>query len=359
MIDERKLEHIEVCLNESVEAEVTTGFEDVRLQHEAVPEVDRSDVELSTEFLGRRLDVPLVIAAMTGGHDSATEINRNLAEAAERVGVAIGVGSQRAAIEDPDLAYTYSVVSDAAPTAPKIANLGGPQLVTGYGSEEAREAVEMVDAAALAIHLNFTQEAVQPEGDTEAEGLLDRLSEICDALDVPVVAKETGAGVSRETAERLVDAGVAAIDVSGLGGTSWSAVELHRADGQGDDESADHGRTFREWGIPTAQSVAECAGVEAGLMASGGVRSGLDTAKAVALGADVAGAALPFLAPATKDADAVEKRLKVWGEELRTALFLTGSRTIDEMKRTPLTITGKTAKTLEQRGVSPETYARR
>lgn len=359
MIDERKLEHIEVCLEESVEAEATTGFEDVRLQHEGVPEVDKSAIDLSAEFLDRRLDLPLVIAAMTGGHESSTEINRNLAEAAERVGAAIGVGSQRAAIQDPDLAHTYSVVADAAPSVPKIANLGGPQLVTGYGAEEAREAVEMVDAAALAIHLNFTQEAVQPEGDTEADGLLDRLSQVCGALDVPVVAKETGAGISRDTAERLGDAGVAAIDVSGLGGTSWSAVELHRADGQGDEESADVGRTFREWGIPTAQSVAECAAVDAELMASGGVRSGLDAAKSIALGADVAGAALPFLAPATKGADAVEKRLKVWGEELRTALFLTGSRTIGEMKRTPLTLTGKTAKTLEQRGVSPETYARR
>lgn len=359
MIDERKLEHIEVCLEESVEAERTTGFPDVRLIHEALPEIDESDISLSTNFLGARLDVPLVIAAMTGGHESATEINRNLARAAERVGVAIGVGSQRAAIENPDLGHTYSVVAEEAPSVLKIANVGGPQLVRGYGVDEAREAVDMVDAGALAVHLNYLQEAVQPEGETEAEGLLDTIATISAELKVPVIAKETGAGISFETAQKLVEAGVEAIDVSGLGGTSWSAVEYHRAERRNDRRGERVGRTFREWGIPTAQSVVECAATSAEIMASGGVRSGLDAAKSIALGADVAGAALPFLGPAARSADDVERRLRMWSAELRTAMFLTGNGDTDELKNSPLTITGKTATALEQRGFAPQKFSRR
>lgn len=359
MIDERKLEHIRVCLEDEVEARVSTGFPDVRLLHEALPGIDRSDVETGTEFLGHELSMPVVIAGMTGGHERAREINASLAEAAQRAGVAVGVGSQRAALEDRDLEHTYSVVAERAPDALKIANVGGPQLVRGYGVEEAERAVEMVDAGALAVHLNFTQEAVQLEGETEAEGLLERLGEICSGLSVPVVVKETGAGVSGGTARRLSEAGVSAIDVSGLGGTSWSAVEMHRSERKGDTEGVRLGNEFREWGIPTVQSVVECSPVDADLMASGGVRGGLDVAKTLALGADVAGAALPFLAPATEGADEVEATLRSWGEGLRAAMFLTGSGDIDELGTAPLTITGRSAQLLEQRGYSLKNFARR
>ncbi|MBS1263511.1 MAG: Isopentenyl-diphosphate delta-isomerase [Methanonatronarchaeales archaeon] len=359
MIDERKLEHIEICLRDEVEARASTGFEDVRLVHEALPELDMSDVDPSWSFLNHELSMPLVIAAMTGGHERAEAINRNLARAAQSVGVALGIGSQRAGLEETDLVSTYSVVREEAPDVLRIANVGGAQLAEDYGIDEAERAVDMIGAGGLAVHLNFTQEAVQPEGDTAAAGLLEGLEELCSGLSVPVLVKETGAGISRETAGRLVEAGVEAIDVSGLGGTSWSAVELHRVRGR-DEETGTHlGEVFREWGIPTVQSIVECSGSGAEVMASGGVRSGLDAAKSLALGSDVAGAALPFLGPASRGGEDVERTLQRWGSGLRAAMFLTGSGDVDELKSAPLTVTGKTARALEQRGFEIEMLSRR
>lgn len=359
MIEDRKLEHIEVCLNDEVEAETSAGFSDVSLVHEALPGQDMDSVGLSVDFLEHELSMPLVIAGMTGGHERAEDINRNLAAAAQSKGVAIGVGSQRAALEDPSLKYTFSAVREAAPDALRIANIGGPQLVEGYGVEEGERAVDMVDAGALAVHLNFTQEAVQVEGDTDARGLLERIGELCSDLDVPVIVKETGAGLSRDTGVRLAEAGVSAIDVSGLGGTSWSGVELHRAISRGDRVSTELGRVFREWGIRTVQSVVECSEAEVEVMASGGVRSGVDVAKSLALGADVAGAALPFLEPATEGVEEVEKELGRWEAGLRAAVFLTGSGDVEELEEVPLTITGKTAESVEQRGYALESFSRR
>jgi len=359
MIDERKLDHIRVCLDDEVEAVAGTGFRDVLMVHEALPELDMSRVGLGTEFLGHELSAPIVIAGMTGGHDEAKEINRNLAVAAQETGVALGIGSQRAALEDPDLAHTYSVVADEAPDVLRIGNLGGSQLVRGYGVEEAAEAVEMIDAGALAVHLNFMQEAVQPEGETDARGLLDEIESLCSELSVPVVVKETGAGVSMETAERLVEAGVEAIDVSGLGGTSWSAVELHRAEESDDASAVELGTVFSEWGIPTVQSIVECSGRGVEVMASGGVRSGLDAAKSLALGADVAGAALPFLSPANEGVEETKEVLELWMEEMRVATFLTGRGDVEDLKNARLTITGKTSEALVSRGFSPEKFSRR
>ena len=361
LIEERKADHIEVCLKEDIQARKTaTGFEDVSLVHRALPEIEREKINLSTTVFGYNFSAPLFVGAMTGGTAKATKINAAIAEAVEELHLGMGVGSQRIAIDNPKLEHSFSVVREKAPTAFIIANIGGPQLVTKYGIKEAKTAVEMVQANALAIHLNPLQEAVQPEGDTNYSNLLQNIRKITQELDVPVIVKETGAGIAAEDAKLLEEAGVAGIDVAGVGGTSWAAVEYFRAKARQDVFSQGLRATFWDWGIPTAVSLVE-AGQSTSLpvIASGGIRSGIDTAKALALGASLTSATFPFLEPATKGSEDVKKVLQSLIGEVRNAMFLVGADSIQKLQKVPVVLTGKTAEWLKIRGFKPEDYARK
>jgi len=360
-IEERKVDHIKICLEENVQSRrTTTGFEDVFLVHKALPEIERNKIDLSTVVFNHEFSAPLLVGAMTGGTAKALKINAAIAEAVEELGLGMGVGSQRVAIEDPRLGDSFAIVREKAPKAFLVANIGGPQLVDGHGVKEARKAVEMLEADALAIHLNPLQEAVQPEGETNYSGVLDRICEITQALEVPVIVKETGAGIAAGEAKMLEEAGVAGIDVAGVGGTSWAAVEYHRAKRLKDEFRQRLGETFRDWGIPTAVSLVEVVqSVHVPVIASGGVGCGTDVAKSLALGASLASMASPILQSATKSSKEVKKALQLLIEELRNAMFLVGAEFIQKLQKAPVVLTGKTAEWLKMRGFQPELYARR
>ena len=346
---DRKDDHIRIIQEEDVETS-GTGFEDVDLVHEALPEIHRDEIDTSTTLFGHELDSPIVIESMTGGHPKTTEINRALAEAAQEKNVAMGVGSQRAGLEldDPDLLESYTVVREVAPDALLYGNVGAAQLLE-YDVDDVERAVEMIEADAMAIHLNFLQEAVQPEGDVDARGCLDRIEDVSSDLSVPVVVKETGNGISRETAERLAATAVDAIDVAGKGGTTWSGIEAYRAAAVGATRQKHVGRLFRAWGVPTVVSTLEAASVHDCVIASGGVRSGLDVAKAIALGAQAGGLAKPFLGPAVGGTEEVVDLLETLELELRTAMFVTGSATVEELSEAEYVILGRTREYLERR----------
>jgi len=350
----RKLDHIRICLEKAVESELRP-FRDLELIHRALPEMDMAEVDTSCSFLGRRLSAPLLICAMTGGHPETRKINANLAQAAQEMRVALGVGSQRAALEDPQLEDTFSVVRGVAPDVPIIGNIGAAQL-RKYGPEVLDRLRDMVDADAVAVHLNFLQECVQPEGDTKAKGVVEALRSLSRAP-IPLMVKETGAGISREVAGELLSAGVRWVDVSGTGGISWSGVEAYRADVAGDQESAEMGRLFQSWGVPTPASIVECVSSGLEVIASGGIRSGIDAAKSIALGASLAGAALPFLSPATRSPAEVSKVLAAYIRALRICMFLTGSRSIAGLQSAPLIIAGRTREWLEQRGYNTAEFS--
>ncbi|MEM2936159.1 MAG: type 2 isopentenyl-diphosphate Delta-isomerase [Candidatus Bathyarchaeia archaeon] len=359
--ERRKSNHIRISLEKDVQAQhITTGFEDIFFVHKALPEIGKEEIDLSVRVLNHNFSAPLIVEAMTGGTDEAVKINANIAQAVENLRLGMGVGSQRAAIENPRLEKAYTIARENAPTAFLIANIGAPQLVKGYGIKEAKMAVEMINADALAIHLNPLQEVIQPEGETNYRGVLKKVGEIAQELAVPVIVKETGAGISSEVAKMLEGIGISGIDVAAAGGTSWAAVEYHRAERVQDEFLQRLGKTFWDWGIPTAVSTVEVAqSVHLTLIASGGVRSGTDVAKALALGADLAGTASPILLPATKGPEEVQKTLHFMIEELRNTMFLVGVESIDKLKRVPVVITGKTAEWLRARGFQPELYARR
>ncbi|RLC57998.1 MAG: type 2 isopentenyl-diphosphate Delta-isomerase, partial [Chloroflexota bacterium] len=284
MHQQRKSDHIRINLQEDVDFKhLSTGFERYRLVHCALPDLNLDAVDTSTTLLGKRLAAPLLISSMTGGTPEASAINQRLAEAAQAAGIGMGVGSQRAAIEDPALVDTYRV-RHIAPDILLLANLGAIQLNYGYGPDECRRAIEMIEADALILHLNPLQEALQPEGETRFARLLPKIEAVCRALEVPVVVKEVGWGISEEVARRLAGAGVAAIDVAGAGGSSWSQVEMHRATTERHRRVA---AAFADWGIPTAESLLMTRRGAPGLpiIASGGIRDGIQMAKAIALGA--------------------------------------------------------------------------
>ena len=348
MISDRKLEHLLICKNYDVEfKDKTTGFEDIELVHNALPEVDKNEIDLSTSVFGKKLDSPLFITAITGGHPASKDINKQLAIVAEQNNIALGVGSQRAACEHPELADTYSVVRENAPDCLLVGNIGAPQL------NLSKKAVEILDADILAIHLNPLQESIQPEGDLDARGYLDLISKITDLVDIPVMAKETGCGISAETAKQLADAGVSFIDVEGAGGTSWAAVETYRSDDKY------YGELFWDWGIPTAISTAEVVNtVDVPVISSGGIRTGLEAAKAIALGADSVGMALPFLKKSISQED-LNQFIKKFNDSLRIAMFLVGANNIEELKQSKLVISGKTKQWLEDRGINTRNYSRR
>jgi isopentenyl-diphosphate delta-isomerase len=327
----RKADHLRVCLEDDVQSRVTTGLERYRFTHCCLPEINRCEVDLRTHFLGKSLRAPLLISSMTGGTEQAKTINQRLARLAQRHGLAMGVGSQRVAIEKPGVAHTFAV-RDLAPDIVLLANVGAVQLNLSYGLEECQRAVDWLGADALILHLNPLQEAVQTGGDTAFGDLLVKIADLCARLPVPVIAKEVGNGITAPMAERLVAAGVAAIDVAGAGGTSWAKVESARA---ADPKQRRLGATFADWGMPTADCVTAIAArfPEMPLIASGGLRNGLDVAKVLALGADLAGLAWPFLQAAAESEGALEFLADVLIAEVETALFCTGNRTIPELRQ--------------------------
>lgn len=357
----RKADHVRICLNEKAQArKATTGFEDIRLVHRALPEINKQKIDLSTYLFGHKLNAPLIVGAMTGGTAEAEKINATIAEVVEKLGLGMGVGSQRAALEDGKLAKTFSIARKKAPTAFLIANIGGVQLVHGYGLKEVKKTVEMIDADAVAIHLNALQEAVQPEGQTNFEGVLAKIREIAEELEKPVIVKETGSGIAAEEAKKLEAAGVKAIDVGGVGGTSFAAVEYYRANGAEGKVQRFLGEAFWDWGIPTARSLVEvCQTVRIPVIVSGGVRDGADIAKALAVGASLATVSQPVLRAAVEGVVETESLLSLLIEELRNVMFLVGAENVQQLATVPVVITGKTAKWLRTRGFDVKAYARR
>ncbi len=341
-IERRKSDHIEVTLREKVVPDYDY-WSDVKLVHRALPEVNMDDIDTSVTLFGKRLEMPLVITAITGGFPLAKKINQNLAEACAEAGVGLGVGSQRPAIENGDDG-TYSVVKDYdVPLV--IGNVGAPQLVKqkrkkAFSVEDVLRAQEVVGADIMAVHLNFLQEVVQPEGDLNAEGCLDGIRAI--AREGPTMVKETGAGISRETALLLKGTGIRGMDVSGVGGTSFAAVEMYRAESQDNRMASALGRTFFDWGIPAPAAVLE-ADVGLEIVASGGVDDGLRMAKGLAIGANAAGCARAVLAEAMESSQAVLEKINVMKAELKAAMFLTGCASVDELRQRRVIISGRTA----------------
>jgi isopentenyl-diphosphate delta-isomerase len=341
-IESRKKDHVEAAKKKAVEYSFSAGFEDVRFIHQSLPEMDFEEIACSAKLFGKEVSAPIIISGMTGGYPEAEKINLRLAKAAEEERVAMGLGSQRAMLEKPQLAYTFKV-RKAAPTIPLIGNIGGCQLEK-YGVEKVRRMLDEVGADALAIHLNPLQEVVQPEGDSKFSGVLQQIGIFARDLGLPVIVKETGAGISSDAAASLKKAGVSMIDVSGAGGTSWSKVEYLRSK---------EAPTYADWGNPTAECIAACSGILP-IIASGGLRSGLDAAKAIALGADFAAAALPFLRSSNPQAE-----ISKWKHELRIAMLLTGSKNLEQLKKAKLLVCGKTAEALGRMGIDPSKFARR
>lgn len=327
----RKADHLRICLNEDVQFHQTTnGLERYRFTHCCLPELNRSEIDTSTTFLGKQLLAPLLISSMTGGTEQAKTINYRLAEVAQHYKLAMGVGSQRVAVENPQVADTFAVRS-LAPDILLFANLGAVQLNYKYGLDECCRTIDILEADALILHLNPLQECIQTRGDTNFRGLLDKISKLCSKLSVPVIAKEVGNGISAAMAQKLINAGVAAIDVAGAGGTSWAKVESERAENA---QQRRLGITFADWGLPTAECIASIRAIapDIPLIASGGLRNGLEVAKAIALGADIAGLAWPFLQAADESADALDALVKVLIAEITTVLFCTGNATVSGLK---------------------------
>jgi len=330
----RKRDHLRINLTQDVQFDtISTGLDDYRFVHQALPEIDAGTIDLSVSLFGKALRAPLLLSPMTGGIRQAQRINHNLARAAQALGIAMGVGSQRTAIDNPRVRNTFQV-RDVAPDILLLANLGAVQLNYGYGPEECKRAVEMIKADALMLHLNPLHEALQPEGQTNFSGLLRKIEQVCRQLSVPVVVKEVGWGISEAVARKLAGVGVAGVDVAGAGGTSWDKVETHRANNNNPNKLA--GR-FAHWGIPTAESIkmARCGAPDVTLIASGGIRTGPDVAKAIALGAHAAGIAAPMLRAANVSDKAVIESMNEIIEGLRITMFCIGAASISELKDSP------------------------
>jgi len=335
LTESRKDEHLRISLEEDVSFDVlTNGFERIQMVHCALPEIDLEDVDTSTKFLGHRLAFPVLIASMTGGSRKAARINQILAEAAQFFGIGMGLGSMRIVLEKPSLAWTFKV-REYAPTVPIFANIGAVQLNYGYDLDACRHLVEISEADGLYVHLNPLQEALQPEGNTRFSGLLNQINTLCRHLPVPVIAKEVGWGISPGVARALQDAGIAAIDVAGAGGTSWSQVEMHRSQTRVQREVA---ASFRDWGIPTATAIPRVrqAIPDIPLIASGGLRTGIDVTKSLALGADAATLADVFLQAAFVSEQALRDRLTVIQKQIRIAMFATGAGDVAALKQIDL-----------------------
>ena len=329
-ISTRKADHIRINLEEDVRSGLSSGLEHYRFIHQAAPELYLEEINLNLNLFGRALRAPVLISSMTGGTPEAAAINHILATAAQDTGIAMGLGSQRAAIEHPELAPTFQV-RQAAPDVLLFANLGAIQLNYGYTVEHCQKAVEMIAADGLILHFNALQEAVQPEGNTRFSGLLHKIETVCRALTVPVIAKEVGWGFSELAARQLAEAGVSAIDVAGAGGTSWSQVEMHRAN---DEYQAKLAAAFIDWGIPTADAIQNVrrATPQLAVFASGGLRDGIDIAKCIALGASLGGMASPFLKAAAQSQEAVIQTIQLIVRQIRVCMFAAGAANLEQLR---------------------------
>jgi isopentenyl-diphosphate Delta-isomerase len=327
----RKDEHLRINIDEDVAAKgIETGFDDWRFVHRALPEIDLESVDLRTSFLGRAVGAPLLVSCMTGGTEQARLINMRLAGAAQRHGLVMGLGSCRVLLEQPDVLPTFDV-REVAPDVPLLANLGAVQLNLGVGVEECRSLLSALRADALVLHLNPLQEALQTSGNTGFGGLLARIEDVCAGLDMPVIVKEVGWGISDDLVTRLFEAGAAAVDIAGAGGTSWSEVERHRTS---DPVRARVAASFANWGIPTTEALirARAAAPNGVIIASGGVRNGIDVAKALTLGADSVGIAGPLVRAAAAGDEALEEGVAVVLEELRLAMFCVGAARVSDLR---------------------------
>ena len=351
IIKQRKKDGIDIPLQKNVQAKTTSTYlEYVKLVHNALPELDYDDIDTSTKFLDKKFAAPIIIDSMTGGTDEATVINGRLGELAEKYGFGMGLGSQRAGLKSEELAATYSIARKNAPNAFLIANIGGAQLAKGLTIDEARKIVKMIKANALVVHLNPLQELVQPEGEPRYRGVLGKISDLAKTIDVPVIVKEVGAGISKEVAIKLEMAGVAAINVAGAGGTSWAGVEKLRAEAVKDNLKRHLGEMFWDWGIPTAASLIEARkAVRISLIASGGLRNGLEVAKCVALGASIAAMAYPFLRAASQSRENLFAFADMLLAELRSAMFLVGARNISALASSKYILTGALAQEVSSR----------
>ncbi len=354
-VKQRKIEHVNIALGQDISVAQRANWNDVQFVHQALPEVDLDEIDTSVNFLGQKLRYPIFISSLTGGHDDVISINRNLARAAEHYGLALGVGSQRAAIVNPEVISSYTITRENAPNTFLIANIGAPQLIaqprhTPFTIEQVEHAITMIGANALAVHMNSLQEATQPEGDRRAVGEVAALKTLTGKVSVPVIAKETGAGVCREQALLLRSCGVAAIDVGGAGGSSMSALEAERSRARGDERTHNIGLLFRDWGIATPISIVEAKVAHLPLISTGGVRTGLDMARALALGATLVGMGFPFLKAASESYDAVCELLEMIVAELKVAMQLSGAATIEQLQQTDIVVTGETRNWLSMRG---------
>lgn len=343
--NQRKREHVAVASTQDVASVLSAGWRDIHFLHQSLPEIDRDDVDLSTSFLGRRFRCPLVISALTGGYPEAAAINRTLGRLAAEFDLIMELGSQRPMLEQPELTETYAVARRVAPDAFIMANIGAAQLIAqGESSpltlEQVAGLVTAIGADALVIHLNFLQEAVMPEGDRRARGCLAAIGRVAASLPVPVIVKETGSGIARNQAQAFKENGVAALDIGGAGGTSMALAESYRWSSRNGPSLANAGKTFSGWGIPTAVSLVEARASGLPLIASGGVRTGLDGAKALALGASLVGAARPWLIALERGYEGAKEYLTGFLEELATAMFLVGAAEVPELAVRKLVITG-------------------
>lgn len=350
IIKQRKKDGIEIPLQNNVQARTTSTYlEYVKLVHNALTELNYEDIDLSTKFLGRKFSAPIIIDSMTGGTDEATIINGRLGELAQKYSFGMGLGSQRAGLKSEELAATYSVARKNAPDAFLIANIGGAQLAKGLTVDDARKIVKMIRADALVVHLNPLQELVQPEGEPRYAGVLGKISELVRGMDVPIIVKEVGAGISREVAVKLEMAGVSAINVAGAGGTSWAGVEKLRAEMAKDDVKTHLGELFWDWGLPTAASLVEVRrAVKLPLVASGGLRNGLEVAKCVALGASMAAMAYPFLRAASQSREALFAFADRVIAELKSTMFLVGAKNIQALGSSRYILTGALAEEINR-----------
>ncbi|MFX1286265.1 MAG: type 2 isopentenyl-diphosphate Delta-isomerase [Promethearchaeota archaeon] len=356
LTSDRKLAHIQICLEHDVQARnTTTGLEDISFVHHATTDLNLDEIDLSVKIFNKKLSVPLIISGMTGGHDFAHKLNAFLSQAVNQTNIGMGVGSQRAALENEEVKESFNVVREHAPDSLIIGNIGAGQIAQGLTNVQFQEIINMINADAVAVHFNPLQEAIQPEGDTQLRGLHEKIEQIIHEHSVPLIAKEVGSGFSLHDIKQAKKMGFKAIDIQGAGGTSWAGVEAIRTLIP---KYKDAGEVFWDWGVQTALStILATKNFEGIIIGSGGIRNGLDIAKLIALGADAAGMAIPFLFAVQKHStEAVVQKIEEITYQLKLACFLTGSQNVLDLKKAPLVITGKTAELLKLHGVDPSTY---
>ena len=356
-IKNRKDEHILLTSTENVESNESTWLEHIKFVHNALPEMNLDDVILSCDFLGKSISAPIIIGAMTGGTELSKKINLSLAKAAEKYKIPMMVGSQRVILKHPETRDTFSVVRENAPSIPLVGNIGIAQVASSENFDYIEELITNIDADALAIHLNVIQEVIQPEGDKIFAGAIKKIQDLKNQYSIPIIIKETGCGISREVAQKLIEIGIDAIDVSGMGGTSWVAVEYYRAKKQKSKSRMNLGKLFWDWGIPTAASIIEVNSVvknnvsKIKIIGSGGIRSGIDVAKTLRIGANYAAIARPFLIASLEGQESVDQFIEKIMNELKITMLLTGSKDINELTKTPVVIESSLKNWIKQRGI--------